>query len=443
MTAKSWRRVAKWAARTALLLTLGCVLFAISVLIIIPRATHGTALTVLTGSMTPDIPVGSVVVDRPVDPGTLHVGDIATYQKTPGKAEYITHRIVKIDTSKTPTQFTFKGDANKGADIAPVPATAIRGKVWFHVPFLGSIRDAVQTKGGLIGVAMVLLAGYALLQVAGAYKDRRSKQARSAPELDAQDSETPTLTGAEAMGLMQVRQRLKLLTDVETAEADHLTAQALLRVLGGVFLDDDAAFAQRVADLALDTRGDRLPGDVASPEEPGGDAPTGIAPVASECDQASRTVTFQLPEHENPSAVDHLLKTSDPLIPIPFDVHAWTGTGVPTDAPIRARHACHPPQYSVPGEVATPDARPARASLTYQPPLYAIPVRTEDPYPLSHAPTNEVGRSLTPPPGSLRALATESELPEDADHRDDVRPALWGNIFRSRSGAPQQERTGV
>lgn len=173
MTEKSWRRIATWSIRLLLLAVLGLIAFAIAVLTVVPQATHGTALTVLTGSMTPGIPVGSVVIDRPVDPGTLHVGDVATYQKEPGKAEYITHRIVKIDTSKSPTMFTFKGDANRGADVRPVPATAIRGKVWFHVPYLGAVRDALHTKGGLAGVAMLVLAGYAVYQGAAGVRERR------------------------------------------------------------------------------------------------------------------------------------------------------------------------------------------------------------------------------------------------------------------------------
>ena len=111
------------AGRTRLVLLAFALLVvgALTVVVVLPRATHGTALTVLTGSMTPGIPVGSVVVVRPVDPGTLKVGDIATYQVKPGKPDYITHRIRKIDTSTTPTSFIFKGDANRGADLNPVP----------------------------------------------------------------------------------------------------------------------------------------------------------------------------------------------------------------------------------------------------------------------------------------------------------------------------------
>lgn len=172
------RIVARWLVRLALTVLLGLVGFAVAVLIVLPRATHGVALTVLTGSMTPKIPVGSVVIDRPVDPGTLKVGDIATYQETPGKPVYITHRIVEINTKTNPVTFTFKGDANRGPDMNPVPATAIRGKVWFHVPYLGAIRDSLQSHGmrglALLG-AIFGLAGFGIYQIVSSARDRKRR----------------------------------------------------------------------------------------------------------------------------------------------------------------------------------------------------------------------------------------------------------------------------
>ncbi|HEU5006133.1 MAG TPA: signal peptidase I [Jatrophihabitantaceae bacterium] len=172
------RGVARWTYRIVASAVLALVLAAVTVLVIIPRATHGTALTVLTGSMTPGIPVGSVVIDRPVDPGTLKVGDVATYQKAPGVDEYITHRIVKIDTSTQPATFTFKGDANRGPDITPVPAGAIRGKVWFHVPYLGTWRDSISGPMGrvlVIAVVVLMLGGYSVRQVRESVRDRKAK----------------------------------------------------------------------------------------------------------------------------------------------------------------------------------------------------------------------------------------------------------------------------
>jgi hypothetical protein len=50
----------------------------------------------------------------------------------------------------------------------PVPAANVRGEVWFHVPYLGSIRDFLNTGFGRIAVvsfALLLLIGYAAAQL--------------------------------------------------------------------------------------------------------------------------------------------------------------------------------------------------------------------------------------------------------------------------------------
>jgi signal peptidase len=146
------------------------------VTVLLPRAIHGSALTVLTGSMTPEIPVGSVVIVRPVDPRVLRPGDVATYQPKKGEDAFITHRIIAVNDHAEGLSFTFKGDANRGPDLKPVPAGAVRGEVWFHVPYLGAIRDALHGKGGISLVAMLGLAAYALSQLAGGLRERRANR---------------------------------------------------------------------------------------------------------------------------------------------------------------------------------------------------------------------------------------------------------------------------
>ncbi|MEO9323904.1 signal peptidase I [Nocardioides sp. C4-1] len=178
------RLLGRWAGRVALLAVVAAVVVVIGVLFVLPRAMQGSALTVLTGSMTPDIPVGSVVLIRPVDPGTLEVGDVATYQVTPEKDAYVTHRVVRIDRSTTPASFIFKGDANRGEDTEPVPAAAIRGEVVLHVPYLGTARDAVQGRGGIAGLVVLVLGAYAVSQVAGAVRDRRRRDHDAPPHVE-------------------------------------------------------------------------------------------------------------------------------------------------------------------------------------------------------------------------------------------------------------------
>lgn len=223
----------RWIVRLALIGLLAAIGFALVVLVVLPRAVHGTSLTVLTGSMSPDIPVGSVVIDRPVDPGTLHVGDIATYQKAPGVPVYITHRIVKIDASKTPTMFTFKGDANRGPDMAPVPASAIRGKVWIHVPHLGSIRDAIHTKGGLAGIGIVLLGGYALVQLAGGLSEKR----RGKP--DGRGAKPASTYFASLHPDSPRPSPLLVLATLPTSETDGMTPSEVSRLLHGTLIESN------------------------------------------------------------------------------------------------------------------------------------------------------------------------------------------------------------
>ncbi len=112
---------------------------------------------------------------RPVDPRTLEVGDVATYQVEEGKEVFITHRITEVHDDDKGLSFTFKGDANDAADLEQIPSDAVRGEVWFHVPYLGAIRDGLHGQGGITLVVMILLGGYAVTQLSGGLKDRRRK----------------------------------------------------------------------------------------------------------------------------------------------------------------------------------------------------------------------------------------------------------------------------
>ena len=167
------RTVTRWVVRLAVWSLAAVVAVAITVVIILPRATHGFAMTVLTGSMTPEIPVGSVVLVRPVDPATLEIGDVATYRPEQNEDAFITHRVIGIEDKGPSREFVFKGDANDDRDFEPVSSRDVVGEVWFHVPFLGSVRDALHGKAGLSLLAMLVLGGYTLIQVGGAFGDSR------------------------------------------------------------------------------------------------------------------------------------------------------------------------------------------------------------------------------------------------------------------------------
>lgn len=152
------------------------------VLVVLPR-THGTAaLTVLSGSMSPDVPVGAVAVIRPVDPAELQVGDVATYQIRPDAPDVITHRIIDVREQGDELLFELQGDANRGPDDDLVPAAAIRGELWFDVPHLGTLRDGFQDSRTLATLVALSLGLYAAVQLGSAVRDRRRRDTTAAPD---------------------------------------------------------------------------------------------------------------------------------------------------------------------------------------------------------------------------------------------------------------------
>ena len=146
---------------------------------VLPAAAGGTARSVQSGSMAPALPVGSLVIDRPVDPTALHVGDIATYrQHADGVTRYVTHRIVRVTGPASALQFTFRGDANSSADPRPVPASAISGKVWMHLPYVGGLSDRLtRLRWMALALGVLALAAYSAWQIAGGLREHREEKA--------------------------------------------------------------------------------------------------------------------------------------------------------------------------------------------------------------------------------------------------------------------------
>ncbi len=92
---------------------------------------------VLSGSMEPTIPVGSIVLLRPVDADQVAVGDVITFHRPDRPDELVTHRMVGIEDDATGRAFITQGDANPAPDPWRVPATGSGWRCVFHVPYLG------------------------------------------------------------------------------------------------------------------------------------------------------------------------------------------------------------------------------------------------------------------------------------------------------------------
>lgn len=103
--------------------------------------------TVLTGSMEPAIPVGSIVITK--EQSSYEIEDIISFQE---KGSVITHRIISIDRER----YITKGDANNVADTEEVQQKQILGKVILTIPLLGYLVMWLMSPVGIISLFMII-----------------------------------------------------------------------------------------------------------------------------------------------------------------------------------------------------------------------------------------------------------------------------------------------
>ncbi|MCC9053341.1 signal peptidase I [Microbacterium sp. F2E] len=109
-----WRAIVTGFSIGVLLLVVGIGILVIAV----PAAVGGMPLTILTGSMSPAMPPGTLVVVKPTPVSEIAVGDVLTYQLESGEPTLVTHRVVARHASTDSEGVTFvtQGDANATPD---------------------------------------------------------------------------------------------------------------------------------------------------------------------------------------------------------------------------------------------------------------------------------------------------------------------------------------
>jgi signal peptidase I len=119
-------------------------------------------------SMTPTIPLGSLIVARSVPANQLNLGDIVTIRGENGSI--VTHRIVELRESyKGELAIRTKGDASAVADVPIRQASSVVGVIDTYVPYLGFVLAFMGMPTGLVAtvaaMAALLIARWSLPQV--------------------------------------------------------------------------------------------------------------------------------------------------------------------------------------------------------------------------------------------------------------------------------------
>jgi signal peptidase len=159
------RRLGRWLG--------GAALFAVVAVAVavagVPAATGATALTVLSGSMEPALPVGSTVVVRPRPVAQIAVGDVITFTDhdlETGAPRTVTHRVIALEPGAAGPAFRTMGDANEAPDPGVVEAADVHGVQWYVVPFAGLVKERLFSRIGLffaVGLGLLVVAAHLLL----------------------------------------------------------------------------------------------------------------------------------------------------------------------------------------------------------------------------------------------------------------------------------------
>jgi signal peptidase len=123
---------------------------------------------VLSGSMSPTYPVGSLLVTSQVDPADVDVGMAIVFVDPRETSRLVTHR-VQARAPGSDLAFITRGDANATNDPVPVPARLIRGRVLWDVALLGTVLEWLQWPRSFL----LLVVAPATLLLAGEWRSRR------------------------------------------------------------------------------------------------------------------------------------------------------------------------------------------------------------------------------------------------------------------------------
>ena len=126
----------------------------------IPKIMGGQIYTVISGSMEPAIPVGSLVYVEGIAPEDVQENDVIAFYGGRDSNAIITHRVV--ENRIIMGEFITKGDANQTNDMNPVQYDNLLGRVEWSVPEVGVIAQILTgtegkiAAGSLIGLAVIL-----------------------------------------------------------------------------------------------------------------------------------------------------------------------------------------------------------------------------------------------------------------------------------------------
>lgn len=113
---------------------------------------------IISGSMTPYLEIGDIVLVKEIEQSELNTGDIISFRS--GNS-VITHRITNVEQdAKGNILYETKGDSNNSTDSNKVNFNEIEGKYIQKIPWLGNLALLLKNKIVLIWIILIFYMVY-------------------------------------------------------------------------------------------------------------------------------------------------------------------------------------------------------------------------------------------------------------------------------------------
>lgn len=156
--------------------------------ITVPKLMGYEIYNIVSGSMEPEIAVGSAVYVEAVEPVNVQEGDIIAFRRGAIAEEgqdflisggdeiaegsvVVTHRVVRNQIVEG--WFETKGDANAAADMDKVSYDDLIGRVAYHIPVLGMVSALLTGTVGKMYMICFAACGAMLNMIAGRIREKK------------------------------------------------------------------------------------------------------------------------------------------------------------------------------------------------------------------------------------------------------------------------------
>ena len=139
--------------------------------IVVPQLMGYQVYNVVSGSMEPEIPVGSVIYVQEAAPETIEEGEVIAFRS---EDSVIAHRVVK--NQRVEGEIRTKGDANAGEDMHAIAYYAVLGRVVKHYPMLGAVMEIYTSTVGKVYLILFASCGAMMNLLASRIRENRRER---------------------------------------------------------------------------------------------------------------------------------------------------------------------------------------------------------------------------------------------------------------------------